>query len=265
MRSLAPVTVAILTVGCVHAIQRQSDQVLLAVTFQFEDFASYTFLSRPSSANPLPSLEALAVPDTGGGGIAVSAAPPGRSTHVAFLLSEEQRFGARISAVEGTKDRERLERSRTPRATNRLSRPCWSVSAFFIDGVGTRPTGSVSMRVFNSRGTDASTVLDPMAHMSYGRPVLSVTTKQVERLWTVGGKYSLLVKPLFYSDALVLAVLQKDDGTYFAWSFKASRESNGSASYFVAKAGRVAKWSIFVFADPREKQSPCRTPSGVVS
>ena len=255
----------LMATSCVHAIHRRTDaERLLSVSFVLQDYSTFTFLTRPTVPQPLPPKQSLVV-GANGGGFAIDRAQPGQPAHVVFLLYEKQRSpGPEIMVLvtEGAFDRT-MTRSTTP-STASMPRPCVSVSPFFIEGVGASPVGALSMRHFDSDGYDVYGILKTDDHILRVPPALTVTTKQVEPLWKRGGTYSLLIKSLFFSDDLVVAVQQRENGSYNALGFKPSFADNaGGVSGLVATAGQSTTWRIFVIADPPETRSPCRSLGGV--
>ncbi len=193
---MALIAMGLVASGCVHAIHRQHDrEVLLSVSFTLADYSTFTFLTHPAVAQPLPPKQSMVLSTNGGTGFGIEAAPRGQPQHQVFFLYET-RMGPNILTSAGATDRD-FVKSMAPPKVNRSGLPCTSVSPFFIEGIGAQPRGLLAMRFYDSEGGNTYGVLDAAQHVLRARPVLVVSTKQIEPLWTRGGLYHIWIKSLF--------------------------------------------------------------------
>jgi len=139
--------------------------------------------------------------------------------------------------------------------------PCQAWSAFFVEGIGARPTGLVALSRWEDGGPTRVISVDPARHSLVLQPVLRFSTGDVTELpnrqatFLMGITVTAGTKPF-----LLLGLLRRPDGSY-SETVLAPRDEEQGWSAFIHTPGDTTEMSFYALEDPVASRSACRMPA----
>jgi hypothetical protein len=227
-----------------------------------------TFVARNIQIASRPTLpsDSMSLVLTGSGMVAMASGRIDRS--MLFVLQEDSFLGRPTLTVFHVSPQQpraiiRRDAESEDAGLTRASLPspaCETWSAFFVQGVGDRPSGEVSLQRWHDDGRPSRLMrVDPARHTIDMMPVLRFSPRDVKKLRHRKATFLLGVTAIPGATPFVLlGLLRRADGSYSEEVFESKHEEQGWAA-FAHVPGENMEFSFYALDDSPRFRSVCRT------